>query len=107
MAQLQTAADGISNAQAGVGKIAKALLTGQQAPDADRDQVKDGLVTASTALGSTNAYVSLPSSGVSMAGADIVFLSRTDPAVDSAVATASSAVQDTENAGLQVVSNCN
>jgi len=57
MAQLQTAAGGISNAQAGVGKIAKALLTGQQAPDADRDQVKAGLLTASMALGYTNAYV--------------------------------------------------
>jgi len=54
-AQLQTASQGIASAKAGVAKIAAALLTGQQAPAADRQQVQDGLTAASTALGSTAA----------------------------------------------------
>ncbi|KAF9547328.1 hypothetical protein CPC08DRAFT_715823 [Agrocybe pediades] len=83
--QLQTASQGISSAQDGVAKIAAALLTGQQAPDADRQQVKDGLTAASTALGSITAA---------------------DPDVDSAVADASSAVESTTEAGAQVVSDC-
>ncbi|PPQ89886.1 hypothetical protein CVT25_004808 [Psilocybe cyanescens] len=85
VAQLQTAAQGVSSAQAGVATIAKALLTGQQAPASARQQVQDGLTAASTALGSTAAA---------------------DPAVDNAVANASSAVEGTTAAGEQVVSDC-
>lgn len=50
-ASIQPVQDSISSAQSAIGTIAKSLLTGQQAPDDARDQVKDGLVAAGTALG--------------------------------------------------------
>lgn len=49
--------DDVSGAQAAIGVIAKALLTGQKAPADARDQVKDNLVAAGTALGSITSYV--------------------------------------------------
>ncbi|KAH9485841.1 hypothetical protein JR316_0002756 [Psilocybe cubensis] len=84
-AQLQTAAQGVSSAQAGVGTIAKALITGQLAPAAARQQVADGLNAATTALGSTTS---------------------SDPNVDSAIASATSAIAGTTTSGQQVVANC-
>lgn len=45
--QAQTA---LTSAKAGIAKIALAIVTGQQAPAAARDQVQQGLTTAQTAL---------------------------------------------------------
>lgn len=49
---MSTVTQGISDAQAGIGKIAQALFTGQQAPAEDRDQVASGLGAAIDAAGS-------------------------------------------------------
>ncbi|KDR70084.1 hypothetical protein GALMADRAFT_905540 [Galerina marginata CBS 339.88] len=85
VAQLQTAAKGISSAQAGVATIATALFTGQQAPAAARQKVQDGLDAATSALGST---------------------ASADSKVTNAVSTAQSSVSGTAAAGAQVVADC-
>lgn len=56
-----TALTGLNSAKSGIETIAEALITGQTAPAAARDQVASGLESASTALGGINSYV-LPSS---------------------------------------------
>ncbi|KAJ3488153.1 hypothetical protein NLI96_g3058 [Meripilus lineatus] len=48
---MATVSQGILDAQDGVGQIAIALLQGQKAPAASRDQVINGLTPARTALG--------------------------------------------------------
>jgi len=47
---IATVSQGISSAQSAIGEIAIALLTGQQAPTAARDQVEAGLTSATEAL---------------------------------------------------------
>ncbi|KDR70399.1 hypothetical protein GALMADRAFT_884482 [Galerina marginata CBS 339.88] len=84
--QLQTAAGGITSAQAGVNTILQALFTGQTAPANARQQVGDGLNVATTALNSANS---------------------TNIDVTSAIATAQSAVAGTLAAGEKVLSECN
>ncbi|TCD66096.1 hypothetical protein EIP91_001748 [Steccherinum ochraceum] len=59
-ALVSTVSKGLSDASAGIGDIATALFTGQQAPAASRTQVEDGLNSAFTAadsITSTNAAV--------------------------------------------------
>lgn len=75
----------LNSAKAGIAKIAVALVAGQQAPAAARDQVQKGLDDATTAL----------------AG-----ITSTDPKVTSAVTTAQGKVSSTVQAGQGVVSKC-
>jgi len=76
-----TASAGVASANAGVKTIAGALITGQKAPAAARDQVGQGLENAQTALQGLNS---------------------TDPAVTSSMKSISSAI----SAGEDVVANC-
>ncbi|KAL0958548.1 hypothetical protein HGRIS_000688 [Hohenbuehelia grisea] len=76
-----TASAGIQSANAGVAKIAAAIVTGQKAPAAARDQVEKGLTDAQTALQG---------------------LDSTDPAVASSISSVSKAI----SAGQDVVANC-
>lgn len=80
-----TAQGGLQDASAGIKTIAGALLTGQAAPAAARDQVGQGLTTADTALGN---------------------ITSTDSTVTSMVADARTKVQNTISAGQDVVSQC-
>ena len=53
---MQTVNHGITDAQDGVGAIAIALVQGQQAPAAARDQVKAGLQSAGNAFEQISSY---------------------------------------------------
>jgi len=80
-----TAQGGLQDASAGIKTIAGALLTGQGAPAAARDQVQQGLTTADTALGN---------------------ITSTDSTITSMVDDAKTKVQNTISAGQDVVSQC-
>lgn len=56
-AAVTTAQGGIAEAEGGVRTILLALFTGQQAPEAARGQVEEGLDTVSNALGNLTLYV--------------------------------------------------
>ncbi|KAI0806704.1 hypothetical protein C8Q74DRAFT_1212863 [Fomes fomentarius] len=84
-ASIQPVQDSISSAQSAIGTIAKSLLTGQQAPDDARDQVKDGLVAAGTALGN---------------------ITSTDADVSANLEKATTQLSDAASAGEGVVANC-
>ncbi|THU97854.1 hypothetical protein K435DRAFT_662040, partial [Dendrothele bispora CBS 962.96] len=76
---------GLSSAQAGIATIAKAIVSGQNAPAAARGQVGDGLTQAKSALES---------------------ITSTDSAVTSALQDAQTKLDGTISAGEQVVSDC-
>jgi hypothetical protein len=80
-----TAKDGLQSASAGIKTIAGALLTGQSAPAAARDDVAAGLTQAQTALQG---------------------ISATDAATSKAVGNALSKLQNTIDAGQDVVTKC-
>ncbi|KAF9002755.1 hypothetical protein BDQ17DRAFT_1356756 [Cyathus striatus] len=80
-----TAQTGLKSAQAGIGQIALALVTGQDPPASGRQQVQDGLQSAQTALNSINS---------------------TDTSVTSAAQNALSSLNTTISAGSDVVSDC-
>ncbi|KAK0455703.1 uncharacterized protein EV420DRAFT_556962 [Desarmillaria tabescens] len=73
---------GLDSASAGIKTIAAALLTGKTAPADARDQVKNGLLSAQTAL-----------NGITTG--------------DATTAEAQSKLNDTISAGSDVVANCN
>ncbi|KIK54657.1 hypothetical protein GYMLUDRAFT_176899, partial [Collybiopsis luxurians FD-317 M1] len=75
------AQSGIQSAQSGISTIAKAILTGQDAPADARNQVGSGLATAQSALNS---------------------IGNSDPNLQAA----QSSLSDTIAAGEQVVSDC-
>ncbi|CAL1714152.1 unnamed protein product [Somion occarium] len=77
--------DGIANAQDGISQIAKSLFTGQQAPADARQQVEDGLTTATTALAN---------------------ITSTDPDVTSNLTKAQGQLQKAATAGEGVLANC-
>ncbi|KAI3608718.1 hypothetical protein WG66_003864 [Moniliophthora roreri] len=80
-----SASDSLASAQDGIGQIAQALLTGQQAPAAARDRVGQGLLDAKSALDG---------------------ITSTDPKVMSALSDAQASLDKTIAAGQQVVSQC-
>ncbi|KAH9928017.1 uncharacterized protein BXZ73DRAFT_102524 [Epithele typhae] len=80
-----TVQDAVSGAQGAIGVIAKALLTGQAAPAAARDQVQGNLTAAATAL------------------ADVT---STDSATSSIIAKAGTLLTKSGAAGEGVVANC-
>ncbi|KAJ3490025.1 hypothetical protein NLI96_g1710 [Meripilus lineatus] len=82
---MSTVTQGISDAQAGIGKIAQALFTGQQAPAEDRDQVASGLGAAIDAAGS---------------------LDTTDDATSQDVTKLQQQLAKAATAGKGVVANC-
>ncbi|KAF8212584.1 hypothetical protein K438DRAFT_1566170, partial [Mycena galopus ATCC 62051] len=80
---VKAAQAGLQTASQGIAGIAKALITLQNAPAADRNQVFAGLTAAQTALTGIN-----------------------DPAASDAVTTALGKLSDTITAGKGVTSNC-
>ncbi|KAK7039255.1 hypothetical protein VNI00_010160 [Paramarasmius palmivorus] len=81
----QSAQTALSSSQDGIGQIAQAIITGQQAPAAARDQVGQGFADAKSALDS---------------------ISSTDPNVMSSVSAAQASLDKAISAGQDVVSNC-
>ncbi|KAI0806709.1 hypothetical protein C8Q74DRAFT_1312793 [Fomes fomentarius] len=84
-ASIKPVQDNVSGAQAAIGVIAKALLTGQKAPAEARDQVQDNLVAAGTTLGS---------------------ITSTDEDVSAKLQKATTQLSDAASAGEGVVANC-
>lgn len=84
-AAAQDAQSSLKSAQDGIKTIAKALVAGQLAPAAGRDQVVNGLNAAKTSLAS---------------------ITSTDPNVVSAVTDAQAQIDKTLTAGASVASNC-
>ncbi|KAF9260417.1 hypothetical protein L218DRAFT_946832 [Marasmius fiardii PR-910] len=82
---VQSAQSGISSAQDGINQIAQAILAGQDAPAAARDQVGQGLTDAKTALSS---------------------ISSADPAVTPVLVDAQTSLDKTIAAGQDVVNLC-
>ncbi|KAJ3574361.1 hypothetical protein NP233_g1834 [Leucocoprinus birnbaumii] len=80
-----TAGTALNSAKGGIAKIAVALLAGQKAPAAARDQVEQGLNDAMSALTS---------------------VSSTDPNVTSAISGATDKISSTIQAGQQVFIMC-
>lgn len=72
---------GLDNASAGIGQIAKAILTGAAPPADARDQTAAGITAATQALGGGDAS-------------------------DSAVVSAQSSIADAATAGKAVLANC-
>ncbi|KAL9716722.1 hypothetical protein Ac2012v2_001175 [Leucoagaricus gongylophorus] len=75
----------LNSAKDGIAKIAVALVVGQKAPAADRDQVQKGLNDAMTALSDINT---------------------TDQTVTTAISNAQDKISSTLEAGNRVVSDC-
>ncbi|KAI1792785.1 hypothetical protein LXA43DRAFT_316091 [Ganoderma leucocontextum] len=84
-AGIESVTSSVSGAQSAIGTIAKALLTGQTAPAAARDQVKSNLLAAQSAL----------------AG-----ITSSDPAVTSNLQKATTQLTNAGTAGEGVVANC-
>ncbi|KAJ7735119.1 hypothetical protein DFH07DRAFT_967355 [Mycena maculata] len=82
--QVAAAQAGLSSAGDGIKTIALAIVTGQNAPAAARNQVQQGLLDAQSALGNI-----------------------TDPTASSAVANAQSSLADAIQDGNDVVADCN
>ncbi|KAK0205870.1 hypothetical protein DFS33DRAFT_1372397 [Desarmillaria ectypa] len=80
-AAVSSAQTGLDSASAGIKTIAGSLLTGQAAPAAARDQVKNGLLSAQSAL-----------NGITTG--------------DAATTEAQTKLNDTISAGSDVVANC-
>ncbi|RPD75977.1 hypothetical protein L226DRAFT_534040 [Lentinus tigrinus ALCF2SS1-7] len=95
-ASVQTAQDSVTGAQGAIGVIAKALLTGQTAPAAARDQVAGNLTAAQGALTAIN----------SCSSADVVYFHRSDTTVSATLQKALTQLGDAATAGEGVVSNC-
>lgn len=85
MTEVQNAMAGLQSAKDGVSTIARAIVTGQQAPASARDQVGQGLNAAQTSLNS---------------------IQSSDPAINDGAAAASAMVGKTLTAGAAVVANC-
>ncbi|EMD36804.1 hypothetical protein CERSUDRAFT_83818 [Gelatoporia subvermispora B] len=85
-AAVQEAATDVSGAQSAIGVIAAALLTGQDAPAAARDQVAGNLTSAQSALSS---------------------VTTSDSAAASTLQKAQTQLTDAINAGEGVVNDCN
>ncbi|KAI0719805.1 hypothetical protein C8T65DRAFT_635210 [Cerioporus squamosus] len=84
-ASVQTVSDSVTGAQGAIGVIAKALLTGQAAPAAARDQVAGNLTAAHDALAAINS---------------------TDATASATLQKALTQLNDAATAGEGVVSNC-
>ncbi|KAI0827446.1 hypothetical protein BC628DRAFT_180605 [Trametes gibbosa] len=82
---VQSVIDSVSGAQGAIGVIGKALLTGQAAPAAARDQVQGNLTAAHDALAA---------------------ISSTDTATTASLQKALTQLGNAEQAGLGVVANC-
>lgn len=84
-AAARQAGTALNSAKDGIAKIAVALVVGQKAPAADRDQVQKGLNDAMTALSDINT---------------------TDQTVTTAISNAQDKISSTLEAGNRVVSDC-
>ncbi|RDX52503.1 hypothetical protein OH76DRAFT_1454323 [Lentinus brumalis] len=85
LASVQSAASSVTGAEAAIGVIAKALLTGQAAPADARDQVAANLTAAHDALAA---------------------ITSTDPTASATLQKALTQLNDAATAGDGVVANC-